>query len=216
MDYKYAFYPTLLDSYFRYKRSEDELSFIQLFDKINKVEQELDEERLKGIAFEGLINELINANKTKQHDILKLDNEIYKVDDFEFEGHIVNKIADKLLRCSAIQSYKEKIIDTTKGKVRIYGVFDYEFPQMMADLKTTKSYSYGKYENNMQHKFTALATDLKEFNYIATDFEYMFTENHWLTDKVRKQGIDDIVEFIEFIEYFKKYITNRKLFGCNN
>lgn len=211
MDYKYAFYPTLLDSYFRYKRSEDELSFIQLFDKINKVEQELDEERLKGIAFEGLINEMVCGPITP----IAVDD-VYEYEEFNFSEDLVNKIYNKLKRCSTIQSYKEKIIDTPKGKVKIYGVFDYEFPQMMADLKTTKSYSYGKYENNMQHKFTALSTDLKEFNYIATDFEYMFTENYWLTDKVRKQAIDDIVEFIEFIEYFKKYITNGKLFGCNN
>lgn len=213
MDYKYAFYPTLLDSYFRYKRSEDELSFIQLFDKINNVKQELDEERLKGIAFEGLINELII---TKSGITPIAVDDVYEYEGFNFSEDLVNKIYNKLKRCSNIQSYKEKIIDTPKGKVKIYGVFDYEFPEMMADLKTTKSYIYGKYENNMQHKFTALATDLKEFNYIATDFEYMFTENYWLTDKVRKQGIDDIVEFIEFIEYFKKYITNGKLFGCNN
>ncbi len=213
MDYKYQLPPTLLDSYFRYKASEDEQSFIDLFNKINKVPQEPDEARLRGMAFEKLINDIINANKTKQHDLFKCDEGIYKCDGFEFKGHVVNKISDKLVRCSAIQSYKEKIIDTPRGKVKIYGVFDYEFPQMFVDLKTTGSYRFGKYENNMQHKFISLITKAKEFNYIATDFEYTFIENYWLTDKVRRQAISDIVEFIDFINYFKKHIINTKLFG---
>jgi len=210
MEYQYAFYPTLLDSYFRYKRSEDELSFIQLFDKINKVQQEPDEARLKGMAFEGLINDIITTENTN------LFNDVFIFDGFEFNKDLVLKVYDKLKRCSKIQSYHEKIIDTPKGKVKIYGVFDYEFPEMMTDLKTLGSYSFGKFENNMQHKFTALITDLKEFNYIATDFEYMFIENYWLNDKVRKQGIDDIIEFIGFIEHFKKFITNTKIFGNGN
>lgn len=210
MEYQYAFYPTLLDSYFRYKRSEDELSFIQLFDKINKVEQESDEARLKGMAFENLINQMITTEN------VNCINGMFLSGEFSFDEKLVLKIYNKLKRCSKIQSYQEKIIDTPKGKVKIYGVFDYEFPNMMGDLKTLGSYSFGKFENNMQHKFTALITDLKEFNYISTDFEYMFIENYWLTDKVRKQGVEDIVEFIGFVEHFKKYITNTKIFGNGN
>jgi len=208
MDFQYAFYPTLLDSYFRYKRSEDELSFIQLFDKINKVEQEMDEERLKGISFESLINELISGPIKP----IAVDD-VYKHGGFEFSEDLVNKIYNKLKRCSDIQSYKEKIIDTPKGKVKLYGVFDYEFPEMVVDLKTTKSYRFGKYENNMQHKFISLITPAKEFNYVATDFEYLFIENYWLTNAVRKEAIENIVEFIEFIEYFKHLITDKKIFG---
>lgn len=209
MSRNYSFYPTLLDSYFRYKRSEDELSFIQLFDKINKVPQEPDEARLKGIAFESLINEMINPS---DGDDCCITDGNYISGGFEFSEDLVNKIYNKLKRCSSIQSYQEGIIETPRGKVKLYGVFDYKFPEMTTDLKTTGSYSYGKYEDNMQHKFTSLITADKEFNYIATDFDYMFIENYWLTDKVRKQSIDDIVEFIDFIEYFKKYITNTKLF----
>lgn len=84
---------------------------------------------------------------------------------------------------------------------------------MTVDLKTTSNYSFGKYENNMQHKFTSLLTDDEEFNYISTDFEYLYSENYWLTDKVRKQAMTDIFEFIDFINYFKKYITDGKIFG---
>jgi len=213
MEYKYAFYPTLLDSYFRYKKSEDELSFIQLFDKINKVEQEPDEARLKGMAFEGLINKIISFKNTDQNELVEPNGYIYEIDGFEFDATLSNRIADKLLRSTSIQSYQEKIISTPRGNVKLYGVFDYKFPEMTADLKTTKSYSFGKYEDNMQHKFISLITTDKQFNYLATDFEYLFIENYWLTDKVRKQGIIDIVEFIDFIEHFKKFITNDKIFG---
>lgn len=207
MNFDYSFYPTLLDSYFRYKKSEDELSFIQLFDKINKVESEPDEARLKGIAFENLINEMITTEN------VNCINGMFLSNDFEFNDSIVLKIYEKLKRCSKIQSYQEKIIETEKGKIKIYGFFDYKFPQMTVDLKTTSNYSFGKYENNMQHKFTSLLTDDEEFNYISTDFEYLYSENYWLTDKVRKQAMTDIFEFIDFINYFKKYITDGKIFG---
>lgn len=207
MNFDYSFYTTLLDRYFRYKKSEDELSFIQLFDKINKVESEPDEARLKGIAFENLINEMITTEN------VNCINGMFLSNDFEFNESIVLKIYEKLKRCSKIQSYQEKIIETEKGKIKIYGFFDYKFPQMTVDLKTTSNYSFGKYENNMQHKFTSLLTDDEEFNYISTDFEYLYSENYWLTDKVRKQAMTDIFEFIDFINYFKKYITDGKIFG---
>lgn len=218
MEYQYAFYPTLLDSYFRYKKGEDELSFNQLFDKINKVpqeviDQEAEQNRLKGIAFEGLVNELINANKNKQHDLLKLDGDIYSFDGFEFSSSLANKVSDKLLHCTSQQHYKEKVIETPRGNVLLYGIFDYKFPEMTVDLKGVKSYNYGKYKENMQHKFASLITGDKQFNYVVTDYEYMFIENYWLTDKVRKQAVKDVVEFIDFIEHFKKYITDTKIFG---
>lgn len=104
MNFDYSFYPTLLDSYFRYKKSEDELSFIQLFDKINKVESEPDEARLKGIAFENLINEMITTEN------VNCINGMFLSNDFEFNESIVLKIYEKLKRCSKIQSYQEKII----------------------------------------------------------------------------------------------------------
>lgn len=212
MEYQYAFYPTLLDSYFRYKRGEDELSFIQLFNKINKipeevVDEELEQNRLRGIAFEGMVNDLISGSNNFAND------GIYLVDCFEFGEKIVNKVYSKLKRCTNQQFYQEKVIETSKGKVLLYGIFDYKFPEMTADLKVVKSYSYGKYKNNMQHKFAALISEDKEFNYIATDCEYMFIENYWLNDKVRHQAIKDIEEFIMFIENFRPHITDLKIFG---
>lgn len=209
MEYQYALPPTLLDNYFRYKRSEDELSFIQLIDRINGIRTEPDEARLKGIAFEELINHMIEV----ENSTLQIENEMVLFKGFEFKSSIVYKFYDKLKHCSKIQSSMEKIIDTPRGKVKLYGIFDYEFPNMMADAKTTASYRYGKYEDNMQHKFTSLMTDFKEFNYVATDFEYFYMENYWLTNKLRKQAIIDIVEFIDFINFFKKLITNTKIYG---
>lgn len=213
MEYKYAFYPTLLDSYFRYKRGEDELSFIQLFNKINQipeeiVDEELEHNRLKGIHFEALINAIISGC-----DEAVQENGVYHSGGFEFNKKIVDKVANKVMMCSHKQYYQERIIETSKGKVLLYGIFDYKFPEMTVDLKVIKSYSYGKYKNNMQHKFASLISDDKEFNYIATDCDYMFIENYWLNDKVRNQAIKDIEEFIDFINHFKKFITDKKIFG---
>ena len=203
----YAFYPTLLDSYGRFKRSEDDLSFNDLFDKINKVKSETDEQRLKGIAFESLINEMIHSGN------VNCINGQFLSGDFQFDERVVLMIYEKLKRTTKIQSYQEGIIETSKGNVKLYGIFDYEFPEMTVDLKTTANYRFGKYENNMQHHFTSLITDKKEFNYVATDFEYVYIENYWLTDKTKKACMDEILDFIDFIEYYSKLITDRTIFN---
>jgi len=222
MEFKYQFYPTLLDS-FRYWKDheEDESTFNALIDKLNgvKVEQTLD--NLKGIAFEALINEMI----TIKSDLVPLPNNgIYEFNEFEFNQIIVDKVFNKLKRCTDIQFRLNGIVSTSKGNVRLYGIFDYGFPEMTADLKTTSNYGLKtkdskkvkKYEDNFQHKFTSLLSENIEFNYVITDFNYLYIENFKLGEELNKSTILEIEEFIDFINIYKHLIKNSKVFEHGN
>lgn len=201
---KYQFYPTLLDS-FRYWKNheEDEKAFNDLIDKLNGVKIEQTEENLKGIEFEQSINDIIDGK------YVEIGNQ-----------PLVQKVYNKLKRCIGKQVKVEGVVSTKYGNVRLYGIFDYEFPQMMADLKTTSNYGLKtegsekvkKYKNNFQHKFTSLLTDKKEFNYVITDFKYFYIENFKLNNDLNLATIEEIEEFIKFINFFKYKIKDSKVF----
>lgn len=209
MEIKYQFYPTLIDS-FRYWKDheEDEGAFNDLIDKLNDVKVEQTEENLKGIEFEQVINDLIDG-KMVRHD---------------FDMSLVDKVYSKLSRCIGKQVKIEGVISTKHGNVKLYGYFDYEFPEMMADLKTTSSYSLKtegsekvkKYKNNFQHKFISLLTPKKEFNYVITDFKYFYIENFKLGKSLNEATILEIEEFIDFINVFKYKIKDSKVFANGN
>lgn len=209
MEIKYKFWPTLLDS-FRYWKDheEDEGAFNDLIDKLNDVKIEQSEENLKGIQFEQVINDLIDE-KMVRHD---------------FDMSLVDKVYSKLSRCIGKQVKIEGIISTKHGNVELYGYFDYEFPEMMADLKTTSNYSLKtegsekvkKYKNNFQHKFISLLTPKKEFNYVITDFKYFYIENFKLGKQLNEATITEIEEFIDFINIFKYKIKDSKVFVNGN
>lgn len=209
MEHKYNFWPTLLDSYVYFKNhEEDESAFINLIDKLNGVKSEKTESKSKGIEFEGLINDLIDGKETEQ--------------EHGFNQSIVDVIYNKLKRCLSKQESIKGNISTKFGIVYLHGIFDYTFPEMIADLKTTSNYSLKtingkkvkKFTQNFQHKFISILTDKKEFNYVITDFNHLYIENFKLNKELNEKTILEIEEFIQFIEHppIKKLISQSKVF----
>lgn len=200
MEANFAFYPTLLDSYRYYLDNiEDERNFHDLIDKINRVKKETTEEQSKGILFESLVNDLIDG---------------IVVDSDQFDNDLLAKISGKLSKSIGKQVFKETIIETKYGKVKIYGIFDYEFTEMIADLKTTTNYKSCKYINNFQHKFISLINwSIPYFSYVVTDFKHMFIETYKLDNKVRENSIKEVENFIEFLQIHSSLITDHKIFN---
>ncbi len=211
---KYAIYPSLLDTYLRFKRHDDDDTFNAVFDKINKVHTEQTEQQLKGIEFEGLINAKIAGQELIPAD----DRRYYLSDNFQFKAELVNKIADKLQLATKSQEYLEAIIPSHLGNIKLYGIADYSFPEMIVDLKTTGNYKINKYKDNMQHPVYSLikklnGNPLKAFKYLATDFDNAYQETYIPTVNLHQKLMITIYDFIYFIEYFKNYITDEKIFG---
>lgn len=205
----YAIYPSLLDAYLRYKKNDDEETFTSLFNRINKVPQdEVPEHVVKGIEFENFVNNLLYEGRPENS---------YNPGDSKLID-IGEQVASKLDKCIELQKYEETIIETPVGRIKLYGIIDYDFPDMIVDLKTVVEYSCNKYEKYAQHPTYALirknnGQPIKAFKYLITDFNRVYQETYIPTEQMYQKLMFTIYEFIAFINHFKKNITNTKIFG---
>jgi hypothetical protein len=213
----YAIYPSLLDAYLRFIRNDDDESLESLINKINNVRTPQSEQQIKGVEFEKLINACIDQ---KNSDIITVTkyNGVYATDHFEFKSEVVEKIAVKLQFATKKQEYLECIIPSHEGNIKLYGIADYTFPAMIVDLKTTGNYECNRYKDNTQHATYSLIKKvnnqpIKAFKYLVTDFDRVYQETYLPTDVLHKKLMSTVFEFIGFVNYFSKYITNDKVFG---
>ncbi|WP_183567426.1 hypothetical protein [Mucilaginibacter sp. SP1R1] len=216
----YAIYPSLLDAFLRYKRRDDDETFISVFDKINKVQSEQTEHQAMGIEFEALVNNVIGQLNQKVHLAIIEEEGFYITNNFKFKCDVVDKIASKLQLATAKQEYMETVIPSHLGNIKLYGIADFSFPEMITDLKTTSSYKCNKYKDNAQHGTYSLIRErngapLKAFKYLATDFDKVYQETYIPTEVLHQKLMFTVFEFISFIEYFKNHITDTKIFGGN-
>lgn len=213
----YALYPSILDSYLFFKKRDDDETFKSLFDKINKVKTEQTEEQIKGVEFELCVMNRIN--ELKGLPVLNYyEDSVYITDNFKFDADLINKIAFKLQHSTAQQQYLEAVIPSHLGNIKLYGFSDFTFPDMISDLKTTNNYKCSKYKDHCQAPSYSLiqqinGSPIKAFKYVASDFERMFIETYIPKENTYRKLMSTIFEFISFINYFKSYITNEKIFG---
>lgn len=211
----YQIYPTLLDSFYWYKRGYNEKS--ELINKINRVKSEMPESARKGVAFENVINTLLKA---KNHPLLT-NSEYFESDGFIFQPEIVNRIAAKLINAEKQQEYIQAVVETPVGGIKVYGFIDYSYPDMFIDLKTTGSYKKDKYKINNQHRCYPLLAQINgkpisKFNYLITDFTQMYIEPYLHHSGMTDEFIFNLVEFTEFLEANRGLITDKKIFGGKN
>lgn len=212
--YDYAITPTMLNAYNRYMRNDDDESFESLFNTINNTKGELPENVLKGIHFEKMINEMIDGNAPE----LSADGNNYVFKGFEFNRQLSDRIFDKLKLCTTKQEKVSIIIPSHLGNIKLHGITDFGFPEMITDLKTTEVYKCNKYLKNTQHQMYSLIRVLKDlpmkcFKYLVTDFNKLYQETYIHNDKMHKNLLYNVYEFINFLNYYRDYITNPKIFG---
>lgn len=219
----YSLYPTLLDSFYWYKRGYNEKE--ELINKINRIKSPMPEAAAKGVVFEDCVNAIIKS-KTADHPLLKgsffekqytcpISNAVYN---FNFKGDLILKIAAKLANCLKMQEYIQANVSTPVGIVKVYGFIDFSYADKFIDLKTTGSYKKGKFENYNQHKCYPLLAQLNgskihDFLYYVTDFNDTYMEPYKHTPALKDEFIRDLVEFIEFLEVHRDLITDTKIFG---
>lgn len=213
----YALSPTLLDSYLYFQKINDDESFTAIFNKINKVYSEQTELQQKGSEFEKIVSDKIIELNSGIKSLEKIDD-LYHTDNFSFKADLVDKFGNKLRYAKTQQELISAIIPSSVGNIKLYGFVDFGFPEMDADLKTTSQYKLLKYQKNCQHKSYSLirklnGVNLKKFYYLVTDFERYYQEAYIPNEKMYRELMEVIFEFIAFINYFKGYINNNKIFG---
>jgi len=210
----YAIYPSLMDAYLRFKRHDDDETFDSLFCKINKIKSEQTESQLKGVEFEKCVNDLLSGVVVEKTP----DGLHFKAVNFLFPVDLITRIVDKLKPSIGKQKYLEVIIKTQVGIIRLYGIIDFEFPEMIVDLKGTSNYKCNKYKDHMQHPVYSFIRHLnnepiKAFKYVVSDYFELYQETYIPGQNMYDKLMITIFEFINFINHYKSFITDKTIFG---
>ncbi len=205
----YNIYPTLLDAFAWYKRSEDEGALQEFLDKVNRVRTPPTDAMLRGIAFERLVDDLAISG-----DRLDEDTEV-QVHDVDCPGFIPNAFANRL-RGAVRQVDVETVVETEHGPVRLYGKMDEILADHGYDIKTTSKYEFPKYLHHFQHPLYLEAlkpSGINRFTYLVTDFRDIYEESYNWTQAGRDSLIGEVAHLVEFLERNRARITDRKVFG---
>lgn len=219
----YSIYPTLIDSFYWYKRGFNTKE--EMLNKINRIKSPMPEAAAKGVAFEDCVNNIIKSG-VATHPLLKGSFFEKQYQDanfpdtkftFNFKGDLILKIAAKLANCSKMQEYIQANVSTPVGVIKVYGFIDFSYPDKFIDLKTTGSYKDKKFKDYNQHKCYPLLAQLNgrkvyDFLYYVTDFNDTYVEPYKHTSALKDEFIRDLVEFTEFLERERELITDKKIF----
>ena len=248
---KYKFYATILDSFWGYLNSDvvwekywgwsenpphtpeqfHELQFQELIDRINR--KPFDSEAAdKGTAFNELVDALIENRKPNKMNVERnAENTCYTVvyndRTFVFPISLCREFAN-YYKGALTQQRVEAILPTAYGNVLVYGVIDELMSASVHDIKTTGSYTVGKFKDHHQHLVYPYAlmkngSDVRTFEYNIVEFNkggYVvdtYTETYVFNPE-RDISIltSHCEEFIRFLEENKELITDKKIFGGEN
>ena len=151
----------------------------------------------------------------------------YNKREFTFPISLCKELAD-YYKGGLTQQRVEAILPTAYGNVLVYGLIDYLMPTTVNDLKTTGSYTVGKFKDHHQHLVYPYAlmqngSDVRTFEYNIVEFNkggYVvdtYTETYVFNPE-RDIPIltNHCEEFIRFLEENRELITDKKIFGGEN
>ncbi|MDT4511894.1 HNH endonuclease [Bacteroides cellulosilyticus] len=223
------------------------LQFQELINKINRVPFD-SEAADKGTAFNEIVDCLIEGRssetvklikvyeggkiecsdfKPKKADIVVELIAIYNNRYFYFPMTLCREFAD-YFKGALTQQRVEAILPTALGEVLVYGLIDELMPTSIHDIKTTRSYTFGKFKNHFQHLVYPYAlmkngSDIRTFEYNIVEFNkngypadtyteiYMFSPERDIPIL-----INHCEAFILFLEENRTLITDRKIFGIED
>lgn len=177
MQTDYKIYPTLLDGFTRYLKSEavydklygfSEEPTMTMEEFVARQKQELID-RINRVPFESyaadrgtVFNELVDCLVDKRRPMPSIEVEKYqsvnepmlkatfKGQEFIFPRSLVQMYATRY-EGALTQQRVSATMETAYGTVELYGVIDELLPLSVHDIKTTSGYSVGKFKDNAQH-----------------------------------------------------------------
>lgn len=245
---KYRFYATILDAFWGYLNSDavwekywgwsenpphtpeefHELQFKELIDRINRVPFD-NEKADRGTAFNELVDALIEKRKPSKMEVERnAENTCYTVvynnQTFVFPISLCCEFAN-YFKGALTQIRVEAILPTAFGDVLVYGLIDELMPTSVHDIKTTGSYTVGKFKDHHQHLVYPYAlmkngSDVRTFEYNIVELNKGgYVVDTYTEIYVFKPERDIPIltnhceEFIRFLEENRELITDKKIFG---
>lgn len=229
-----------------------EIQFGELINRINRVP--FDSEKAdRGTAFNEIIDCMIEIRKSDKmrielvykvnsfgacdevgkpifYDEEQTDEVIalkatYNNREFSFPISLCREFAN-YFKGALTQQRVEAVLPTRYGDVLLYGFIDELMPMSVHDIKTTGSYSVGKFKNNFQHLVYPYClmqngSDVRLFEYNIVEFNKngyptgTFTETYLFNPERDIPVLTSHVEqFIVFLEENKPLITDKKIFAA--
>lgn len=214
-----------------------------LLDAVNRVPFDGDTTAMdKGTCFNEIIDCIVNKvpfiNQDIQIESIK-DNNIIVARILDDDGQAVKEFIYDMTLCRQLASYYKGaltqyfckgIISTAYGDVELYGYADVCLQDKVIDIKTTKNYTFGDYENRWQryvypYCLTEAGNTINEFSFDVVKWSGggvrnpvlsgdMYEEVYGYNHAVATVKLRNILErFIEWIETKKELITDKKIFG---
>lgn len=231
-----------------------EMKFNELIDRINRVPFD-NEKADRGTCFNEVIDYMVENRKSETMLIEKVykverfgacdevgkplyydenqTNEVvalkvtYNNRIFSFPISICREFAN-YFKGALTQQRVEAILPTRHGDVLVYGFIDELMPTSVHDIKTTGSYSVGKFKNNFQHLVYPYAliqngNDIRTFEYNILEFSKAgypvdtYTETYVFNpDRDIPILTNHCEDFIRFLEENKGLITDTKIINLHS
>lgn len=248
---KYRIYATLLDSFMQLERAEvvwekyygfsqeppctpeefREKLEKELIDKVNRVPFE-SEAADRGTAFNEIIDALIENRKPKMMEVERMTDLQYLVrfngHEFKFPMQLCVDMA-VMYKGSITQRRVSGVMKTMYGDAELYGVIDELMPLAVHDIKTTGSYSVGKFKYNSQHlvypwALAKMGVDLPTFHYDVVELGKPRRDGTCTVERYRETYVyehsrdeailrERVESFIIWLEMHRSEITDKKIFG---
>lgn len=231
-----------------YKLTPDEMYLRtekELIDQINRVRKEPSEAADKGTAFNEIVDCLVDFRPCNRDDMSLVSIGATEgqpaiaraqINGFTFDYDLeLCKDVAKDFKGALTQHYCEAEIQTARGSVTLYGYIDEWVGNRIYDIKTTKSYKWGKYEKGWQrHVYpwcvieSGEAVEIESFTYYVVEWAYQrkgepltaknLIEETYTYDHEQSTGaLRDMLEsFIDWLESRREFIRDKKVFGGKN
>ena len=228
-----------------YKKSYEEIVAEleqSLLDSINRVPHEPIEAADKGTAFNEIVDCLVHHRNSTNPDVLlasavdeKTGGKFIRASingfTFNFDLAFCQEVA-AYFEGSTSQYFCKAILPTRHGDVELYGFLDELRTNVVYDIKTTSSYSFGKFANHWQHHVypyclieSGMVTEIKEFEYTAFQLSggssrnplikgTMYRERYDFDYDTSKAKLQNVCEqFIEWLEAHRSQIYKYRIFN---
>lgn len=203
----------------------DNKCLVDLLNRINRVPFE-SEAADKGTAFNDVIDCLIAKTPITVKTTYTIDEQAgrifaqFKNRNFAFPLSICREFAD-YYEGAVSQVFVSGIVHTKYGDVEVYGYIDELMPFSIHDIKSTRHYEAFKFKNHWQHRVYPYCLwqrgdTVQYFEYNVTDFSETYTEHYeWVPDRDIPLLVEHCERFIEFLEAYRPYITDKKIFNLS-
>lgn len=182
----YLITPTLLNS-LKYYLGSDYANREDFLNTLSREKFKPNEAMQKGIDFENTLECICNGV------ITNIEN--YKEVFHEFS---------KILKGGYWQESVKKEIEVAGTRILLYGRCDVIKGDTVYDIKYTKNYDLGKFQESTQHLIYMFCSGLDKFKYLVSDLK-----SYWIEEYVKQSNIEaklrsEIMQFFDYLDRDKE------------